>query len=1008
MGTNGLLTDVRWEWTGTEVTADLLTGVTVLPVLDPESITADENVWIAGTGSYRITDVDVDASTFTITPGLLLDIDRGTEVAKDIGGQPGRAWVAEVILPDAERPVEVPLTIHDLAVMPEGTYNPPVAIVLSDDLDSVENLPGSLPIVDGSYLLPDSVPLPPSSDGNPPPLSPQPEVISGIGAFYLRWTPPVNNDPMRFEVHVSPDSGFTPDADTLYSETSSYSVAVRNLATIDPNTGLPVPFDYDQTYYFKIVAKDDDDAAAPSVETSGVLTKIVGPDIAANTIVGENIVGNTITGDKFAGQVVMGSTISTGIVDDDGNIVGARVDLGPAGLRVVDSAGQDVFSVPLDSLESAKMRANFEMLSAQVLDNFTLYGLSNRIATGSALFLASGVSAPAGTPTVSHVYDTIQFDTTTAVSPQNTAFGNLGKIKLNPAQINSIAWNTVWNVYEVCQQTSGGFRIWHFDATTGAIFTNIATGKPWVDDYDDRQYCTNSFGNGATAATQGGAVLFKSGGVWYFWGPTEINRIPGSWILDIDSRPPVLGFDAINDKWFIAQSDGGASGTFHARRFNVIHYSGSGAFPNATNSSTYTGEAGSGWGKRPNGTYYGTGGGSFAGNRFVFTTEDYSGFLVLGNAGVVQDDDGIFEMWYSPAAKQGFCWTGTEFASVDATGKVTKYTNWTWTAASAQAWIGLTAYDSDTAGVSSGTSAPHSGQTAGQHETPVGTILSFSAQRRAKLQITFPKTQDSGGVDDPDKWKAYWARNPVKPATGSAMKYAGQAGSPTTTSSITLTADPTGAAPPGGISNTVGAVNNFPAGTPSLLASQATDGLGELIQLKGDGSWRLGHLSGTAAGTDANDTGWVALTLTNGYTNYGGVYVTAACRRIGNRVFLRGLPNSGSKGTSIATLPVGFRPAFQMMVPVVVQTISIDATGDGAKSTGNPDDNVTTGASAGTAHTHNMKNHQHPISAYDISSSMSNGVGRLTLFTDGTMSADTGAMAESSWVSLFGVSFLLD
>lgn len=158
MGINGLLTDVRWEWTGTEVTAGLPIGTTVLPVLDPEAITAGENVWIAETGPYEILETDVDAATFTVTPGLSIDIDSGTEVATDIGGQPGRAWVAEVILADADRPVEVPLTIHDLAVMPEGTYDPPVGIVISDDMEKVENLPGSLPQIPGEYIPPDSLP----------------------------------------------------------------------------------------------------------------------------------------------------------------------------------------------------------------------------------------------------------------------------------------------------------------------------------------------------------------------------------------------------------------------------------------------------------------------------------------------------------------------------------------------------------------------------------------------------------------------------------------------------------------------------------------------------------------------------------------------------------------------------------------------------------------------------------------------------------------------------------
>jgi len=53
--------------------------------------------------------------------------------------------------------------------MPEGTYDPPVTIVLSDDLQRVENLPGSMPVIDGVYIPPESLPIPPSSGPTAPP-----------------------------------------------------------------------------------------------------------------------------------------------------------------------------------------------------------------------------------------------------------------------------------------------------------------------------------------------------------------------------------------------------------------------------------------------------------------------------------------------------------------------------------------------------------------------------------------------------------------------------------------------------------------------------------------------------------------------------------------------------------------------------------------------------------------------------------------------------------------------
>jgi hypothetical protein len=200
MGINGLLTDVRWEWTGTEITEDLLAGATILPVLDPESITVGEFVWIAGTGPYEIIEADIEGALFTIAPGLALDVDAGTEVANDVGGQPGRAWVCEVVLADADRPIEVPLTIHDLAVMPEGIYDPPVTIVLSDDLERVEDLPGSLPVVDGAYI-PD-LPPPGEAGGNNifyQPASPWPDGEAGHRDNELWYDTDDNNKPYLWD-----------------------------------------------------------------------------------------------------------------------------------------------------------------------------------------------------------------------------------------------------------------------------------------------------------------------------------------------------------------------------------------------------------------------------------------------------------------------------------------------------------------------------------------------------------------------------------------------------------------------------------------------------------------------------------------------------------------------------------------------------------------------------------------------------------------------------------------
>lgn len=61
--------------------------------------------------------------------------------------------------------------------------------------------------------------------------------------------------------------------------------------------------------------------------------------------------------------------------------------------------------------------------------------------------------------------------------------------------------------------------------------------------------------------------------------------------------------------------------------------------------------------------------------------------------------------------------------------------------------------------------------------------------------------------------------------------------------------------------------------------------------------------------------GWTALTLQNGWVNYGGGWATAAYRKAAGIVYVRGLIRDGSTpaGTTITTLPVGYRPADTLM-----------------------------------------------------------------------------------------------
>lgn len=726
---------------------------------------------------------------------------------------------------------------------------------------------------------------------------------------------------------------------------------------------------------------------------------IKGKNLEANTITSDQIDAGTITGDLFAGEVIMGGLIRAGDLDDGGLIIGSYSEMGARGIYTVDTDGNPVFYAPTLASDGAYLKAHVDLLSADVRDNFTMHGTNNAIAVESELTLSAGVEAPSVPPVLQQVWDEIQFNKTTAVPPHTPNAGyNLGTFAFNPAAVTSICWDSTWSNWTVIQTKSGGFRVWRFN-TSGGIANNLATGRPWVDDYNDRanpSACYNDDKNGL-------ATLFLSGDQWYIWEPQYINKIPSSWIIDHASRPPTLTYDTINNQYCLVQNNGGGDGTIHVRRFTVN----SGAnFPNATSVSTNNFEANSGLTKRINGAIFG--GQLGVSNSWVINTDDYQTVYTFNGSGVAYDDEGSYRNWLKPGAATGLAHNGSQFASLDSAGVLTFYENWTWLSADRYVWVGASAFDSDVAG---DTANPHVGQTAGQHETPVGTLKAIQLNRRSKLRITMPETNDSGGADDPDKWKLYWKRgSSAAPTDASLLKLIDTIGSPTAATSVTISADPTGAVPPGGIKGQPGAINNFPGADPGRIESSKTDGLGAILQMLGDGTGRWGTLTVDSNGKAVigGDTGWINATLTSSWTNYGAPYSGAAYRRIGNVVYLRGLVKDGLFGSAnpIMTLPVGFRPnngvaSSDLILNGTGSSRAPSISGDGAKNTGDPDDNVTASTSG---HTHGMKNHHHPIT-FNISSSVSNIGTRVDVMSDGRVHAvsDTGA-----WVSLSGISFLVD
>jgi hypothetical protein len=77
-------------------------------------------------------------------------------------------------------------------------------------------------------------------------------------------------------------------------------------------------------------------------------------------------------------------------------------------------------------------------------------------------------------------------------------------------------------------------------------------------------------------------------------------------------------------------------------------------------------------------------------------------------------------------------------------------------------------------------------------------------------------------------------------------------------------------------------------------------------------------------------TAWTAPTLLNGWVNYGGEWATAAYRKVGDIVYIRGLVKDGSVPADIFVLPTGYRPPAGVLFAVDTGTPGrLDVHADG-------------------------------------------------------------------------------
>jgi hypothetical protein len=126
-------------------------------------------------------------------------------------------------------------------------------------------------------------------DGAVPPTPNAPTISGGLGYLYAKWPRPGGADPLTYEVHVSTNANFIPDANTLSLTTTSLFAFIRKQGPGNFSRDLV----YGTTYYVRLVAFDVDGFSQPGPANSGFTVQANTADIAVGAIrAGSGIIGD--------------------------------------------------------------------------------------------------------------------------------------------------------------------------------------------------------------------------------------------------------------------------------------------------------------------------------------------------------------------------------------------------------------------------------------------------------------------------------------------------------------------------------------------------------------------------------------------------------------------------------------------------------------------------------------------------------------------------------------------
>ena len=185
----------------------------------------------------------------------------------------------------------------------------------------------------------DAVEVAATTDGNAPGSSPTPEVVGGPRLFSVKWDAIANDDLVTYEVHVANtterggSAAWATSASTFVGETPGTLAIIKKHS--DGND-----FDYSDTYYFKLVAKDADGSASASSESAASqLDPNASNDILAGSITAEHLESVMDIATTMIAGTWGGAHVQTGFGAKDDGTGEPELDPSFVGIRMYDGSG---------------------------------------------------------------------------------------------------------------------------------------------------------------------------------------------------------------------------------------------------------------------------------------------------------------------------------------------------------------------------------------------------------------------------------------------------------------------------------------------------------------------------------------------------------------------------------------------------------------------------------------------------------------------------------------------